>query len=63
MTNEPQESSVYTVKAVAKKLGISKTHAHKLCKDGTIPSKKLGRRTIVPIAAFHAWLGQGQVKT
>jgi len=63
MTNETlHESSVYSVLTVAKKLGICKTHAHKLCKNGTIPSVKLGRRTVVPIAAFNAWLGQGHLE-
>lgn len=62
MTNELHETSVYTVNIVAKKLGISKTHAYRLCEDGIIPSVKLGRRIVVPIAAFLAWLGQGRLE-
>jgi excisionase family DNA binding protein len=54
-----QESAVYSVAQVAKKLGISKTHAFKLCNDGTIPSLRLGRRIVVPIQAFEEWLNKG----
>jgi excisionase family DNA binding protein len=62
MTNEPlHPTSVYTVAQVGKKLGISKTHAHKLCNDGTIPSLRLGRRIVIPIRRFNEWLGQGEL--
>lgn len=62
MTNEPLDStSVYSVAQVGKKLGISKTHAFKLCNNGTIPSKRLGRRIVIPIRRFNEWLGQGEL--
>jgi excisionase family DNA binding protein len=62
MTNSIiQEAAVYSVAQVAKKLGISKTHAFKLCNDGVIPCLRLGRRIVVPIAAFNEWLGQGKL--
>jgi len=62
MTNETlHETSVYSVAQVAKKLGISKTHAHKLCNNGTIPSRRLGRRIVVPIQAFEDWLNKSGV--
>lgn len=63
MTNETlHETSVYTVAQVAKKLGISKTHAFKLCNEGVIPCLRLGRRIVVPIAAFNEWIGHGKLE-
>ena len=47
------------VDEVAAILLISKSNAHKLCKDGTIPTTRDGRRVVVPRESFFAWLNGG----
>ena len=45
-----------TVDEVAQALSISRNHAYKLVNEGAIPSKRLGRRYVVPRASLEAWL-------
>ena len=35
-------------------LGISRSHAYELVRQGELPSLRLGRRVVVPIAALEA---------
>ncbi|WP_431911012.1 helix-turn-helix domain-containing protein [Micromonospora carbonacea] len=46
----------YTVREVAKLLGISLGSTYALVRDGTIPATRLGGRWLIPRARFHAWL-------
>jgi excisionase family DNA binding protein len=50
------EPAVYQVMDVARLLGISKNHAYLMLNSGTIPAIRLGRRLVIPRAAFDAWL-------
>jgi excisionase family DNA binding protein len=52
-------SNHLNVDEVAAILLISKSNAHKLCKDGTIPTAREGRRVVVPRESFFAWLNGG----
>lgn len=45
-----------SVLEAAKQLGISRNLAYQLVRDGEIPTLRLGRRIIVPRAAFDRWL-------
>jgi excisionase family DNA binding protein len=45
-----------TVSEVAGVLGISRTKAYEAVAAGSIPSVKIGRRLLVPVAAFYTWL-------
>ena len=47
---------VYTVNEVAKMLGVSRGTAYECVKTGELPHIKLGRRIVVPIAAFEEFL-------
>jgi excisionase family DNA binding protein len=47
---------VYTVRQVAGLLGLNLGITYELVRKGEIPAKRLGRRWLVPRAAFHAWL-------
>lgn len=47
---------VYTVGEVAAILGISRGTAYEHVKTGELPHIKLGRRIVVPIAAFEKFL-------
>lgn len=50
------ERATYTVEEVAQLLGLSRNNAYRAVRDGEIPAKKVGRRWVVPVKAFDAWL-------
>lgn len=51
-----EELLTYTVDQVAKKLGIGRVKAYEGIKDGEIPHLRIGRRIVIPIAAFNEYL-------
>jgi excisionase family DNA binding protein len=56
------ECRTYTVEQAAGLLGIGRSLAFALAKEGTLPGvKRLGRRYVVSKAAFGAWLESPQV--
>ena len=46
-----------SVEEVASLLGLGRTAAYEAARRGEIPSRKLGRRVIVPVPALLEWLG------
>lgn len=46
-----------TVEEVASLLGLGRTAAYEAARRGEIPSRRLGRRVIVPVPALLEWLG------
>ncbi len=42
----------------AKRLGISRALGYEAARTGAFPVKRIGRRLIVPIAAFEQWLNE-----
>lgn len=46
-----------SVEEVAVLLGLGRTAAYEAARRGEIPSRKLGRRVIVPVPALLKWLG------
>jgi excisionase family DNA binding protein len=46
-----------TVEEVATLLGLGRTAAYEAARRGEIPSRRLGRRVIVPVPALLDWLG------
>ena len=52
------EKKVLTVVEAAKELGISKGSAYEAARSGQIPTIRIGRRLIVPRAAFERMLEQ-----
>lgn len=56
IVSEKPVKIAYNISEVAKMLGISETSAREGARRGEIPSKKVGHRTLVPIAAFNKWL-------
>ncbi|MGH9030524.1 MAG: helix-turn-helix domain-containing protein [Acidimicrobiia bacterium] len=44
------------VEEAARLLGISRSHAYDLVRDGVIPALRLGRRIVVPRRAIDAML-------
>jgi excisionase family DNA binding protein len=55
------ERVTYSVETVAAMLGISRALAYQLVRSGDLPSIKLGRRVVVPRAAFLRLLDGGPV--
>lgn len=45
-----------TVEEVASLLGLGRTAAYEAARRGEIPSRRLGRRVIVPVPALREWL-------
>ena len=45
-----------TVDEVAEILDISRTSAYQACHRRVIPSRRLGRRILIPVPAFVEWL-------
>lgn len=57
------EKKVLTVMEAAAELGISKGSAYEAVRSGQIPTIRIGRRLIVPRAAFERMLEQaGETK-
>ena len=52
------QKKVMTVIEAAKELGISKGSAYEAARTGEIPTIRIGRRLIVPRAAFERMLEQ-----
>jgi excisionase family DNA binding protein len=46
-----------TVEEVASLLGLGRTAAYEAARRGQIPSRRVGRRVIVPVPALLEWLG------
>lgn len=52
------EKITYSIQEVADLLGISKSYAYELVRNGTIPALELGRKKIIPKESFHAWVNE-----
>lgn len=52
------ERLTYTVPEVARLLGINKITAYELARQPGFPSCRIGRRIVIPKAAFERWLEQ-----
>ena len=46
-----------SVEETASLLGMGRTAAYEAARRGELPSRRLGRRVIVPVPALLAWLG------
>ena len=46
-----------TVEETASLLGVGRSAAYEAVRRGDLPSRRLGRRLIVPVPALLAWLG------
>lgn len=46
----------YTVAEVAELLRISETHVYRLCGNGTLRCRRIGRRVIIPIKAVDDFM-------
>lgn len=59
MSRKPEiEKAVYNIYEVAALMGINLPKAYEIARQGNFPSIRIGRRIVVPKAAFHRWLEQ-----
>lgn len=50
------EKLVYSIQEAADLLGISKSYAYELVRNGTIPALELGKKRVIPKEKFYAWV-------
>lgn len=53
---EMADRKVMTVPEAGQKLGISRNSAYQAAREGQIPTIRIGRRLLVPVAAFERFL-------
>lgn len=46
-----------TIEQAAKLLGLGRTAAYEAARRGEFPTRRLGRRLVVPVPALLEWLG------
>lgn len=57
LTLDDLESRVtLTIEETAALLGLGRTAAYEAARRGQIPSRRLGRRVVVPVPALQEWL-------
>lgn len=49
-----------TIEQTAQVLGLGRTAAYEAARRGEFPTRRLGRRIIVPVPALLEWLGESQ---
>lgn len=49
-----------TIEQVAQLLGLGRTAAYEAARRGQFPTRRLGRRIVVPVPALMDWLGASQ---
>ncbi len=55
-----EERLTVTVEEAASLLSLGRTAAYEAARRGEIPTRRLGRRLIVPVPALLDWLGAGE---
>ena len=62
MSKQEIERAVYTVREISIMLNRNLPATYELMKRKDFPSIRLGRRIVVPKAAFHRWLEQAALE-
>ena len=55
---ELMEKLVYSIQEAADLLGISRSYAYELVRNGTIPALVLGRKRVIPKEKFITWVNE-----
>lgn len=53
---EQKISTCMTVEEMGKQLGVSRVLAYQLANSEGFPAVRIGRRLVIPVAAFDKWL-------
>ena len=60
------EKLVYSIQEVAELLGISRSYAYELARQGVFPVLILGRKRVIPKEKFNEWIressNQGELR-
>lgn len=56
-------TTCFDVKKLQEVLGIGETHAYNLVRTGVLPSRTIGRRKVVPVAAVARFLVMDEKKS
>ena len=62
MDSESRQPLVLNVEEAGRLLNLSRATSYKLANEGVIPSVRLGRRLVVPMARLEALLNGNQPK-
>ena len=54
------EEATITIEQTAELLGVGRTAAYEAARRGEFPTRRLGRRILVPVPALLEWLGVAQ---
>lgn len=54
------DQATITVEQTAQLLGLGRTAAYEAARRGEFPTRRLGRRIVVPVPALLEWLGVAQ---
>ena len=55
--DELAAQATITIEQAAKVLGLGRTAAYEAARRGEFPTRRLGRRVVVPVPALLEWLG------
>ena len=55
--HEFSTQATISVEQAAKLLGVGRSAAYEAARRGEFPTRKLGRRVVVPVPALLEWLG------
>lgn len=55
--DELAAQATISVEQAAKVLGLGRTAAYEAARRGEFPTRRLGRRVVVPVPALLEWLG------
>ena len=55
--DEVAGQATITIEETAKLLGLGRTAAYEAARRGEFPTRRLGRRLVVPVPALLEWLG------
>ena len=50
------EKLVYSIQEAAELLGISRSYAYELARNGTFPVLELGKKRVIPKVKFDQWV-------
>jgi excisionase family DNA binding protein len=54
------DEATITIEQTAELLGLGRTAAYEAARRGEFPTRRLGRRVVVPVPALLEWLGISQ---
>ena len=55
--DELASQATISIEQAAKVLGLGRTAAYEAARRGEFPTRRLGRRVVVPVPALLEWLG------